>query len=159
MIIEYGTMMMYQLNPVNKTYTKFDMMCMMDDKMGEIAKDSKVTPTNETKKIAGYKCKKYDVTMMGLKSEHWLSKEVKGYKEFRKISKKMEKRFKKNPRLRQMSMAGISGEEGFPVKTVITTMGMTTTTTLKKIEKKSLSKNLFKVTKGYKLVKLPMPLK
>jgi hypothetical protein len=159
MIIEFDTMMMYQLNPGNKTYTKVDMMSMMDDKMGEIAKDIKVTPANETKKIAGYKCKKYDVTVMGVTSEHWLSKKVKGYKEFKKINKKMEKKFKKNPRLRQMSMAGISGKEGFPVKTVITVMGMTTTTTLKKIEKKSLSKNLFKVPKGYKLVKLPMPMK
>ena len=159
MIIEFGTMMMYQLNPGNKTYTKVNMMSMMDDKMGEIAKDIKVTPTNETKKIAGYKCKKFDVNMMGVKSEHWLSKEVKGYKEFKKISKKMEKSFKKNPRLRQMSMAGISGKEGFPVKTVTAAMGMTTTTTLKKIDKKSLSKNLFKVPKGYKLTKLPMPLK
>jgi len=93
MIIEFGTMMMYQLNPGNKTYTKVNMMSMMDDKMGEIAKDIQVTPTNETKKIAGYKCKKFDVNMMGVKSEHWLSKEVKGYKEFKKISKKMEKSF------------------------------------------------------------------
>jgi hypothetical protein len=159
MIINFGTMMMYQLNPGNKTYTEINMMSMMDDKMKEIAKDIQVTPTNETKKIAGYKCKKYNVTVMGVTSEHWLSKKVKGYKEFRKMSKEMEKSFKKNPRLRQMSMAGISSKEGFPVKTVTTVMGMTTTTTLKKIEKKSLSKNLFKVPKGYKLMKLPTPLK
>ena len=159
MIIEFGSMMMYQLNPVNKTYTKLNMMSVMDDTMGEIAKDIQVTPTNETKKIAGYKCKKYNVTVMGVKSEHWLSKDVKGYKEYRAISKKMEKKFQKNPRLRQMNIAGISGKEGFPVKIVITVMGMTTTTTLKKIEKKSLSKNLFKVPGGYKLIKLKMPFK
>lgn len=159
MIIDFVSMMMYQLNPDNKTYTEINMMSMMGDKMKEMAKDIQVTPTNETKTIAGYKCKKYNVTVMGVTSEHWLSKEVEGYKEFRKISKKMEKSFKKNPRLRQMSMAGISGKEGFPVKTVTTVMGRITTTTLKKIEKKSLSKKLFKVPKGYKLVKLPMPMK
>ena len=158
-IIDFGTMVMYQLNPANKTYAKINMMSMMDDKMKEIAKDIQVTPTNETKKIAGYKCKKYNVTVMGVTSEHWLSKKVKGYKEFRKLSKKMKKSFKKNPRLRQMSMGGISSEDGFPVKTVTTVMGMTTTTMLKKIEKKSLSKNLFKVPKGYKLMELPTPLK
>ena len=159
MIIEFGTMMMYQLNPVDKTYTKVNMMSVMDNTMGEMTKDIQVTPTNETKKIAGYKCKKYNVTVMGVKSEHWLSKDVKGYKEYRAISKKMEKKFQKNPRLRQMNIAGISGKEGFPVKIVITVMGMTTTTTLKKIEKKSLSKNLFKVPGGYKLIKLKMPFK
>jgi hypothetical protein len=37
-------------------------------------------------------------------------------------------------------------------------MGMKTTTTLKKIDKKSLSKNLFKVPGGYKLKELKMPL-
>ena len=159
MIIDFGSMTMYQLNPGNKTYTEINMMSMMDDKMKEMAKDIQVTPTNETKTIAGYKCKKYNVTVMGVTSEQWLSNKVKGYKEFRKISKKMEKSFKKNPRLRQMSMAGIPSKEGFPVKTVTTVMGMTTTTTLKKIEKKSLSKKLFKVPKGYTLVKLPMPMK
>ena len=159
MIINFDNMMMYQLNPGNKTYAEINMMSMMDDKMKEMAKDIQVTPTNETKVIAGYKCKKYNVTVMGVTSEHWLSKKVKGYKEFKKISKKMEKSFKKNPRLRQMSMAGISGKEGFPVKTVTNVMGMTTTMTLNKIEKKSLSKKLFKVPKGYKLVKLPMPMK
>ena len=159
MIIDFGSKMMYQLSPGNKTYTEINMMSMMDDKMKEITKEIQVTPTNETKKIAGYVCKKYNVTVMGVTSEHWLSKKVKGYKEFRKLRKKMEKSFKKNPRLRQMTIAGISSKDGFPVRTVTTVMGMTTTTTLKKIEKKSLSKNFFKVPKGYKLMKLPAPLK
>ena len=159
MIINFDTMMMYQLNPGNKTYAEINMMSMMDDKMKEMAKDIQVTSTNDTKTIAGYKCKKYNVTIMGVTSEYWLSKEVEGYKEFRKISKKIEKSFEKNPRLRQMSMAGISSEEGFAVKTVTNAMGMITAITLKRIEKKSLNKNLFKIPKGYKLVKLPMPMK
>jgi hypothetical protein len=57
-----------------------------------------------------------------------------------------------------MNMGGMSGKEGFPVKTVSNVMGMKTTTTLKKIEKKSLSKNLFKVPGGYKLKELKTPL-
>jgi len=87
---------------VDKTYTKVNMMSVMDNTMGEMAKNIQVTPTNETKKIAGYKCKKYNVTVMGVKSKDWLSKDVEGYKEYRAISKKMEKMFQKNPRLRQM---------------------------------------------------------
>jgi hypothetical protein len=44
-----------------------------------------------------------------------------------------------------MNIVGFSGKHGFPVKTVNNMMGMTVTTTLQKIEKKSLSKDLFKV--------------
>jgi hypothetical protein len=155
-IMEFDTMTMYQLNPRAKTYTKISIMSDMGQMAEEMMKDMKVTPTNETKEIAGYKCKKYNVTVMDMKSEHWVSKDVKGYKEFKAIYEKI---YKKHPKLRQMNMGGMSGKEGFPVKTVINVMGMKTTTTLKKIEKKSLSKNLFKVPGGFKLEELKMPLK
>ena len=154
-IMEFDTMTMYQLDPRAKTYTKINIMSEMGQMAEEMMKDMKVTPTNETKEIAGYKCKKYNVTVMDMKSERWLSKDVKGYKEFKAINEKI---FKKNPKLRQMNMGGMSGKEGFPVQTVTNMMGMKTTTTLKKIEKKSLSKNLFKVPGGYKLKELKMPL-
>jgi hypothetical protein len=155
MIMEFPTMTMYQLNPKDNTYTKVTMAEM--EQMAEgMSGDTQVTPTNETKKIAGYTCRKYTVTVMGFENEHWLSKEVKGYKEFQAIGKKI---FQKNPKLRQKHMFGILSlyNEGFPVKTVSNVMGMMTTTTLKKIEKKSLSKDLFKVPKGYKLKELKMP--
>jgi hypothetical protein len=57
-----------------------------------------------------------------------------------------------------MSMPGFSGKHGFPVKTVNNMMGMTVTTTLKKIEKRLLSKELFKVPAGYKLFEIKMPI-
>jgi hypothetical protein len=155
-IMEFDTMNMYQLDPRAKTYTKVNIMSEMDRMPEGMKKDMQVTPTNETKEIAGYKCKKYNVTVMGMKSEHWLSKDVKGYKEFKAIYGKI---FKKNPRLKQMNMTGISGKEGFPVKTVSNVMGMKTTTTLKKIEKKRLGKDLFRVPKGYKLQELSIPRK
>jgi len=78
-ILEFDTMTMYQLNPRAKTYTKINIMSDMGQMAEEMMKDMKVTPTNETKEIAGYKCKKYNVTVMDMKSEHWLSKDVKGY--------------------------------------------------------------------------------
>jgi hypothetical protein len=155
-IMVFDTMMMYQLDPKAKTYTKVNIMTEMGQMAGGMAKDMQITPTNETKEIAGYKCKKYNVTVMGMKGEYWLSKDVKGYKEFKAINKKI---YKKNPKLKQMNMAGMSGEEGFPVRTVSNVMGMKSTTTLKNIEKKSLSKDLFKVPEGYKLKELKMPLK
>lgn len=160
MVIEFDTLTMYQVNVNNKTYTKIDMMSVMDQGMMKEMMEIRVTPTNETKEIAGYKCKKYIVTMMGDKSEYWVSKDVKGYKEYKKMNEKLEKKFRKNPELRQMSILGIASQlDGFPVKTVQSAMGMTTTTTLKKIEKKRLSKDLFKVPKGYKLQELSIPRK
>ena len=155
-IMLFDTMMMYQLDPKAKTYTKVNIMTEMGQMAGGMAKDMQITPTNEIKEIAGYKCKKYNVTVMGMKGEHWLSKDVKGYKEFKAINEKI---YKKNPKLKQMNMAGMSGEEGFPVRTESNVMGMKSTTTLKKIEKKSLSKDLFKVPGGYTLQELKTPLK
>jgi len=154
MIVEFDTMTMYQINLNDKTYTKVS-STEMEQMTAGMTEDMKVTPTNETKKISGYNCKKYKVTVMGLESEHWLSKDVKGYKEFKAISEKI---YKKNKKLRQMHMIGMSYKEGFPVKTVSNVMGMTTTSTLKKIEKKALSKELFKVPGEYKLQVLKMPL-
>jgi len=153
-IIDFNDMNMYQLDPSSKTYTKINIASAMGQMPQGMMKDMQITPTNETRKIAGYKCKKYIVTVMGMKSEHWLSKHVKGYKEFEAIYKKI---LKKNPELKNMPMTGVAGHEGFPVETVSNVMGMKTTTTLKKIEKKSLSKKLFEVPSGYKLRELKMP--
>ncbi len=159
LIIKYDTMTMYQLNPLEKTYTKVDMLDEMEGSMGQMAKEmaeeSRMTLTDETKEIAGYSCRKYIFTLMGAESEHWLSIEVEGYEEYKAIGEKM---LKKHPELGQMGMAGFTGEEGFPVKTVNNMMGMTVTTTLQKFEKRSLNKNLFEVPAGYKLMEMKMPM-
>ena len=160
MIMEYDTMTMYHINIKDKTYTKVNMTSVMDNERGkgmveELAKEMKVTPTNETKKIAGYMCKKYNMTMMGSNNEFWISKDVKGYKEYTAFGKKMEKMFEKNPMMKKMGMAG--KWDGFPVQTVTNVMGITTTTTLKTIEEKALSKDLFEIPKGYKMLDLEAP--
>jgi len=155
MIIEFDTMTMYQLNPVDKTYTKVNMMSEINESMvKEMTEDIGVRPTDEIKDIAGYKCRKYYMTVMGLEGEYWLSKDIRGYKQFKAISEKV---LKRNPLLRKMNVVGVSAKEGFPVKWVSNVMGMTTTTTLKKIEKRSLNKNLFKVPEGYKLKEFKIP--
>ena len=158
MIVDIDTMTMYQLNTSEKTYTKTDMMSEMDQEMPQEMTEIRVAPTNETKEISGYKCKKYNVTMMGGKSEYWLSKDVTGYREFKAMTVKFEKRLQKNPMLWQTSVMGMASRlDGFPVKTVMNVMGITTTTILKRIESRSLNKDLFKVPKGYRLQKLPVP--
>jgi len=158
MITEFDTMTMYQLNVNDKTYTKTDMLSEMDQEMPKEMMEIRVTPTSETKKIAGYQCKKYTVTMMRENSEYWLSKDVTGYKEFKAMTAKFEKKLQKNPMLWKMSVMGMASQlEGFPVRTVMNVMGTTTTNTLKRIEKKSLPKDLFEVPKEYKLQELRMP--
>ena len=157
MIINYDTMTMYQIDPTKKTYTKVNLLAAMEQIGQGMSEDMKVIATNETKNIAGYKCTKYIVTVMGAKTEHWVSKDVKGYKEYKAVSEKMEKKFKKNPSMGKMGMSDISCKEGFPVKTVTDMMGVKSITTLKKIQKKSLSKNLFKIPEGYKLVEMKFP--
>ena len=158
MITEFDTMTMYQLNVNDKTYTKTDMLSEIHQEMPREMMEIRVTPTSETKEIAGYKCKKYTVTMMRESSEYWLSKDVTGYKEFKAMTAKFEKKLQKNPMLWKMSVMGMASQlEGFPVRTVMNVMGTTTTNTLKRIAKKSLPKDLFKVPKEYTLQELRMP--
>ena len=156
MIIDFATMTMYQLNPKENTYIKVSNTEM--EQMSEgMTEEMGWTPTKESKMISGYQCRKYKVTVMGVENEHWLSKDVKEYKEFKAITEKV---IQKNPALGKNQIFGILSlyKEGFPVQTVSNVMGMKTTMTLKKIEKKSLNKDLFRVPKGYKQKELSMPL-
>ena len=173
-IMNFDTKMMYHLNPQAKTYQQINMaeigkppemkgekgqaqQQMMKNMMGNF----QVTPTEETKKIAGYNCRKYQVTGMMMNSEYWLSKDVKGYDEVKEIGKKISGVFDENPMMKQMNIPGmISQLDGFPVQMIMNIMQGTSTTTLKKIEKKSLEKSLFVVPKDYTLTqpKLPMML-
>jgi hypothetical protein len=165
MIMDFNRMTMVQLNPADKTYMETNMeelgnprsMPGMNNaehkKMMETMMQSmRVTPTNETKLIDSYMCKKYLMNFMMVNSEYWVSKDVKGYEELKAIGQKMTKSFDKNPMLKQMNIAGMMDKiDGFPVQTVSQIMGGTITTTLLKIEKKSLNDDLFKVPAGYTL--------
>jgi len=158
MILNYDTMTMYQIDPAKRTYTKVNLLAIMEQMSQGMSEDIEITPTNETKKIVGYQCTKYIVTAMGIRTEHWVSKDVKGYKEYKAVTEKMEKKLKKSPNMAKIGMSGISSKEGFPVRTVNDMMGVKSTTTLKSIEKKSLNKDLFKIPEGYKLVEMKIPL-
>jgi len=63
-----------------------------------------------------------------------------------------------SPQFRKMGLSGGLSGKGFPVKMESGVMGMTTTTTLRKIEKTSLSKDLFKVPEGYVQKPLNIPI-
>lgn len=168
-ITDFNNSMVYTLNPESKTYTKVnmkemasqmssqmasqtgdpesqEMMGMMKQMMGSM----KVTPTDETKEIAGYTCKKLIVSFMMMNTEYWVSKDVPGYKYYKKLGKKGAAVVAGNPMQEQMK-GMMDKMDGFPVKTVTKMMGGSNTMTLQKISEKSLNKSLFEVPKGYKL--------
>lgn len=171
-IMNFDTKIMYHINPQAKTYQQINMaemgkqpamkgekgqmqQQMMKNMMGNI----QVTPTQETRQIAGYNCKKYLVSGMMVNSDYWLSKDVKGYEEVKEIGKKIAGVFDENPMMKQMNIAGMMGQlDGFPVQMVMNIMKGTSITTLKKIEKKSLDKSLFSVPEGYTLTQSKMPM-
>jgi hypothetical protein len=171
-IMNFDTKVMYQINPQAKTYQQTNMaemgkppemkgekgqmqQQMMKNMMGNI----QVTPTQETRQIAGYNCQKYLVSGMMMNSDYWLSKDVKGYEEVKEIGKKIASVFDENPMMKQMNIAGMMGQlDGFPVQMVMNIMKGTSTTTLKKIEKKSLDKSLFSVPEGYIQTESKMPM-
>ena len=165
-IMNFAEMTSYEIDTENKTYTRSDLnemlkMPEMDEAQAtqlkemlkQMAESTKIVPLDETKKISGYNCRKYDVQMMMAKGEYWVSKEVKGYLELKAFNDKMAKAFKNAPMVQLMNMSGILDKlDGFPVMTVMTAMGGTTATTVNKVEQKSLNKDLFLVPPGYKLV-------
>jgi hypothetical protein len=111
-----------------------------------------IIPTDETKTIAGYKCRKYNANFGLVQGEYWASKDVKGYQELREAGVKFGTLLEKNPMLRQMNVAGLVEKlDGFPVQVTNHVMGGTIVSTLKKVEQKPLDPELFKVPKDYVL--------
>jgi hypothetical protein len=164
-IMNFDTMTVYHLDPASKTYreTKLnelaDKMSKMDEahkKMMGMSEGIQVTPTEETKTIEGYKCKKFDVSAMSMKSEYWVTKDVEVYDELKAIWARLAKSFEANPMLSQMNVMGVMNKmQGFPIQTVTQVMGGQTISTVKKIEKKNPSEDLFKVPQGYTLKETP----
>lgn len=160
-ISDYKSMNIYNLDTKAKTYSvvnmnEFGMPKMSGperEQMGKMMGSMmaiQVTPTNETKTIAGYKCRKTNMSMAMVQGEYWVSKDVKGYEELRAIGAKLAAIMDKNPMLRQMNVAGmIEKLDGFPVQTTNKVMGGTIVSTLKKVEQKSLDPSLFVVPKDY----------
>ncbi len=166
-ITDFDKKVTYILDTSRKTYQKIDLTKMGGGQempndpqaqafmgmMKNMMKQIKVTPTNETKIISGYKCRKVLVNFMMSENEYWVTKKIKGFSEMQKIAAKAEKVYGSNPMMKEMDIAGIMKKiDGFPVRTVTRVMGGEMVSTLKKIEKKKhLPRSLFKVPSGYKL--------
>jgi hypothetical protein len=158
MIIDYESMMMYQINPQDKTYSQTDMRQMaemMGKNMGMQATSTTVN-TGEKKKIGGYDCTKYiQKTDMG-ETVFWVTKDIDAYKEFETIAEKLKKYMDKDPSLKKMNMGyDFDHKNGWPVQTVSEIMGITTVTTNQNIRKDSFDKDMFEVPKDYTKVASP----
>lgn len=171
-IVDFNKKLIYQLDPAAKTYTRSDITSFNaipgmdgDAESGEqnqmvkamiesMANSIRVTPTDEYREIAGYKCRKFNVTIMMATSEYWASKDFKGYDELMAIGEKASAVFANNPMMKQMNILGLMKEvDGFPVQTMTQVMGGTVVSTLKTMQQKPLSKSLFQVPEGYRLAR------
>jgi hypothetical protein len=164
-IMDFEGMNLYQLDMKAKTYNKIDLNAMgqmagegkdaeaFSKMMKEMMGETKINPTNESRKIAGYDCKKYNMQVMMVQIEYWVTQEIDHYKELKEIGEKMAKGFDQNPMMQHMNFAAhMKQMDGFPVQTITRNpMGGTIISTLKHIEKKKLSEDLFKVPSDYKL--------
>ncbi len=166
-ITDFDKKVTYILDKSQKTYQKIDLTKMGADPqmqndpqakafmgmMKNMMKQIQVTPTNETKTISGYKCRKVLVNFMMSENEYWVTKKIKGFEEMRKIAAKAEKVYQSNPMMQSMDISGILKKiDGFPVQIVTRVMGGEMVSTLVKIkQKKNLPGSLFKVPSGYRL--------
>jgi hypothetical protein len=165
-IVDYNAMQLYSLDTKAKTCTELNLSELpglpgvaaadnkkMAEMMGAVM-GTQITPTDELKTIAGYKCRKYNVRIAIVDGEYWVSKDVQGYQELKTLGAKVGAIAERNPVFRQIDIAGMAEKlGGFPVYTVSHVMGGTVASTLKKIERKSLDPALFIVPKDYAMKK------
>jgi hypothetical protein len=124
--------------------------------MGALSKPKlNIVKTGETKVINGYSCVKYVLTADGKEAGTiWTTGGVPGYSKMKNEMKEFSERLMSQvPNGKELS-AALKKVDGFPIETSIA--GMTTTVT--KVEQKSVSAGDFEVPAGYKKVeknKLP----
>lgn len=166
-IVDYNAMELYTLDTKAKTCAEMNLGTLLGraevkvdkKKMGEMLvlgamMGIQITPTDQLKTIAGYKCRKYNVRLPMVDGEYWVSQDVKGFQELRilgsKVGAKVGAVAENNPMLRQIDVVGMmSNLGGFPVYTVNHVMGGTVESTLKKVEQRALDPSLFIVPKEY----------
>lgn len=157
-IIDYESMMIYQINPREKTYSQTDMrqVAKMLGQNMEMGATASTVNTGEKKKIGGYACAKYiQKTDMG-ETVFWVTRDIDAYEEFETIAEKLKKYMDKDPSVKKLNMGyDFDHTNGWPVQTVREMMGTTTVTTNRNIRKDSFDKNMFAAPKGYKIVASP----
>ena len=166
-ILDHKAMKLFSLDPKTKTYTELNVgelpglpdtsgagkQTIMDEAMTAVLA-VQVTPTDEMRTIEGYNCRKYNVNLVLVNGEYWISKDVKGYRELKALGAKVASIADRNPMLRQFNIPGVVEKlDGFPVYTVNHVMGGIVESTLKNVEQRPLDPTLFRVPKEYALKK------
>jgi hypothetical protein len=158
-LIDFNKRVLYRLLPSNNTYFKKPLkenIESTEDRLSPMGDQPKVTYTKETKVIAGFKCKKYLIQMMGVKIEHWVSDEVPGYALIKKkLGGIMKLVAELDPMLKQENPSSVSAPKGIIVHTVKNIMGTMNATTITRIEERDLDAGLFIVPSDYR--ELPWP--
>jgi len=124
--------------------------------MEQMMKDMKIEETDQTKEISGYKCKLVYVTIMGIKSEYWITKEIKEYGKLQEDAKQYVKKLKHNPAFASIAnMTDMFDKlQGFAIMTSTEFGGMKTSNKVTKVEEKKLSEDLFSPPKEFAKVEV-----
>jgi methylglyoxal synthase len=168
-IMNFKTMVVYQLDHNKKTYTQMDLKQMggpagskegqaFSQMMKQMMGETKVEATGETREIAGYNCKKYIMNIMMMKSEYWVTQDIKQYEKLKEIGEKISDAFSQSPMMQHMNFAAhVKQMDGFPVMVITPNPmgGGQSVSTLKHIEEKSLDPSIFKKPENYKQVQGP----
>lgn len=150
MIADFSTQKGYVLNSTDRIFMEIPMA-----NVGKIPDDLKktieATATGEERNIDGYVCRKYRVRFVDHEYDQWISKDVPGYAELRKVNERLTGFMNANP-LFQMDIIGrMDRLDGFPVLTVMPMGdGRVKTVRLKKVSEKTIPAETFRVPAGYK---------
>ena len=153
-ITDYNKSMVYILFLNERSYQQGTLQEFQDNVLGLKAGKIVITPTEETKVINGYNCKKVTNDAPGSKSEIWVSPEVVGYD---KAASKSLREFRlgliqNNPSLapmcdlmRQVPYEGVAVQETLHYKA-----GGTEERTLKQYDHRSIDDSIFTVPKDFR---------
>jgi hypothetical protein len=150
----------YDLDVKNKTYSELDLNKMfgegeqskaMQEMMTKMVADMKVEKTTETQEISGYKCTRYNATMMGTQTQLWVTPDVKGYKELHDSAMKLAEKFKNSPLIQNTVGIGTAMEkiDGMAIKTYVKMGTIESTNTVTKVAQQDLDKKLFEIPADY----------
>lgn len=149
-IADFDAMTGYVINSSDRMYFKVDMYNEGIVDPG-LSQEIEVTPTNETRMIAGYRCRKYKVGFMGRNYDEWLSKDVPAYGELKAINDRLTPLVRQHPLFRMNIIGRMHKLDGFPVMTVMNLEGgMVKTITLRSVSTRRLGPSVFAAPKGYR---------
>ena len=150
----------YSLDTNKKTYSELDLNKMlgqgeqgkaMKEMMAKMIAEMKVEKTTETQEISGYKCTRYNTSMMGTQTQLWVTTDVKGYNELRVAAIKLAEKYKDNQLVQNTVGIGTAMEkvDGMAIKTIAKIGSIESTNTVTKITQQDIDKKLFEIPSDY----------